>query len=232
MLVLSFTTLIEEAIADPNVKKASGNVRSFDDLLRPENLEQLERHHEGLFAFLAFHPEADSTVAEYVRSGTLASDSGPRLLVLFTLDSAARFPVRLGSNAFQSWLDLDAEVHPAYQMVRMMFLPGRIPPLPGILFFGSFAVPDCIYVSLADVTELEPLRQRLREVFSLADHSLRKGGSGGREGWSDALGTQLQKDGIDYVRSTSISPREWLLRGYQFVRDHRGDLVSMLGLLS
>lgn len=231
MFVLSLTTLMEEALAVPGTKNASGNVRSFDQLLSPENLEQLEKHHAGLFAFLAFHPEADRTVADYVKAGTLASDSGPQLLVLFTLDSTARFPARLDSRSFQRWLDLDTGVHPAYQMIRQMFPSGRVPPLPGILFFGSFTVPDCIYVSLAELTEMESLRQRLRELFSRADQVVRKQKDGSSETWADALAIQLRKDHFDYQRSASLSPREWLIRAYRFLTEHQGDLVSALSLL-
>lgn len=231
MLVISLTTQLEEAIAAPGVKNASGNIRSFEEFLAPEALVQLEKQHAGIFAFLAFHPRSDRVVTEYVKSGTLASDSGSRILVLFTLDASARFPSRIGHQSFQRWLDLDAEVHPAYQMVRERFLPERVPPLPGIILFGSFSVAaECLYVGLADAEKPEDVRQRLRQLFSLAEESFLQKHSGEPGSWVGPLAVKCQGAGLSYIRSGSSSTREWLARAYRFLAEHKGDLVSVLSL--
>lgn len=232
MLVLSLRSQIEEAAAAPGWKNASGNVTSFEDLLTPESFAQLEEHHPGMYAFLAFHPEADRAITDYVREGTLASDAGPRLLVFFTLDAQARFPTRLGASSFSRWGHLDASLHPAYQLVRMMFLPGRVPELPGLLFFARFSTPpDCLYVKLDDPETAGAVRARMRFLSALADEATRHQKDGEAPDWMNRLALSLEQQSIPYVRSQARSPREWLASSYRFLDEHKGDLVSLVKLL-
>src|SRR5215472_10903514 len=131
MLVISFRTLIQEAMAPPGEKRLSGNIRSTEQLLKTESLSLLEQQHRGPFAFLAFHPEADRPITEYIQQGSLASDSGPNILALFTLSGEATFPTRLTPSSFGDWLEIDSSSHPSYQLIRFLFEPEPVPPLPG-----------------------------------------------------------------------------------------------------
>ena len=149
MLILSFQTLIEEAISEAGQKNLTGNIRSFEKLLEPENLERLHARFHGWFAFIAFHPGADQPTLAYVQEGTLASDSGPHVLVLFTTDAQAKWPTPLKDSMSSDWLNLDTTTHPSYEMVRWLFEPKAAPPLPGILFAESFSGEgEAIFISL------------------------------------------------------------------------------------
>lgn len=76
MLVQSLTTVIEAALIDPIEKRFTGNVTDSSKLLSDDNLSKLEQMHDGLFAFIAFHPAADKLVTEYIKAGSLGADSG------------------------------------------------------------------------------------------------------------------------------------------------------------
>jgi hypothetical protein len=230
MLVLSFSSFIEEAIAKEDVDKLSGNVSSFDKLVRKESLELLEKKHEGLFAYLAFHPKADQPVADYVKNGTLASDSGPNILVLFTLDAEAKWAAPMSSDAFDSWLDLDNSVHPSYELIRIMFAQTVVPPLPGIVFFDCFTKErEPVYVSLQGLSDPAQVKEVMRTVFSLADYAYRS--SRERGSFAEGFGVELQKKRIGYQKAGRKSMMEWLVKAYQVVWDHKGDIVSVVGLI-
>jgi hypothetical protein len=229
MLILSLSTVIQEAVAETGLKKLSGNIRSLDELLKPENLAILDERHTGLFAFLAFHPGVDEAVASYVRGGSLASDAGPDTLVLFMLDAEARSAAPLSDNAFGSWLALDTSIHPAYQLVRWLVEPKAPPALPGIVFFKRFTQPDeAVYVSLHGLADAKAVGEQLRNVFSIAERSLRSE----RQSFAARFAVELQQRKLKYQRSGSTSLREWLVRAYQLAGEHAGDIVSVLGLFA
>jgi hypothetical protein len=224
VIVQSFQTLLEQAAAAPGWKNATGNIRSLDDLLQPAHLEALERHHPGVFAFLAFHPNGDRAVADYVRGGTLSSDSGPGVLVLFVHDVPTGLPTMFDPHALGEWISLDHEEHPAYEMVRLLFAPERVPPLPGIVFFERFTTgAEPLYVHLHDLSDEDAVRRRLRSVFSLVDAASRAGG-----GFVDRAAAALQKEVVPYQRVEAASMREWLFRGYRLLSRSKGDIVTVL----
>jgi hypothetical protein len=229
MLVISLSSLIDEAIADENKKNLSGNVSSFDKLLRKESLELLESKHKGLFAFLAFHPGADNHITEYIRQGSLSSDSGPNILVLFTLDSEAKWATPISSQSFGSWLDLDASIHPSYKMIQIMFNETNPPPLPGIVFFERFSAErDPVYVSLHVAPASGQVRDLLRTTFSLADRAFKSTREHGD--FADSFSVELQKQKIVHQRAGKRSMSEWLVKAYQVAWDNKGDIVSVVGL--
>lgn len=227
MLVLSLTTILQEAAADPEWKHLSGNIRSLDDLLKPANWRVLEECHDGMFAFLAFHPAVDSGLVAYVRSGTLASDSGPNILTLFTLDAQARWPTSITNSSFESWLALDTSSHPSYEMIRILFEPQTVPPLPGIVFFDSFALETkAVYVNLSDGAEEQAVRTYLREWFALADKAWRDSKTKSADTFANRLSVALQAKNLTYFVTGRTSIREWLVQGMRFVEARGADIVA------
>jgi hypothetical protein len=228
METISFSALIEEAIKNPaNPQRLSGEVSSFTKLLNEENLKRLEEAHSGVFGFLAFHPSVDTAVTEYVRSGTLGSDSGPRVLVLYTLDPDANFRVNVTGV---EGLKVDPGIHPAYEMVRLLFEPKPPPPLPGIVFVSQFTgVSDAVYVSVDAIPDQMAMRSRLRALFAAADEAL--GSHTDRAKFPDSFARIVQHKRFQYTRSSRVSLREWLIRTYQFAVDHESDIVAILNAL-
>ncbi|WP_007518963.1 MULTISPECIES: hypothetical protein [Pseudofrankia] len=231
MLALSLLTVLEELTADPGLKNFAGDVRDAAKLLDRPTLAALSRV-APVTAFLAFHPGADQAVADYVRGGALAADSGPNLLVLFALDAPASAPVPLGADAFTSWIDFDARGHPSYDLVRLLFADAAVPPLPGIVFFQTLdpdgREPDAVYVGLAGLASPADVAARLREVLALADEV---GRDGPDDDFGTRLGARLAARKIRYERTGRLSLREWLIRGYQVVGSRFADLVSIAGLV-
>ena len=227
MQTISFAALIEEAVADHRFKALSGQVTSFDRLLREENLIALEESYPAIFAFLGFHPAADAAVAEYVKEDTLGSDSGTKILVLFTLDTAARTS---GPQVTVPGVQIDSGIHPAYEMVRTLFAPKPPPPLPGIIFVGTFSGDGpAVYIQLDGLADAAAVRGRLRTVFAIAEKAF--GPDEDREKFAGSFTTALQKAQIPHCQSGRTSIREWLVRTVQFAAKYRSDLIAIIGAL-
>jgi hypothetical protein len=231
VLMVPVRTLIEQALADDDVKHLAGEVRSFDELMKPESLRLLADQSPGILAYLAFHPVADAPVAEYIKNGSLASDSGRRILVLFTTDkSDFTLGFEAGSALSIPGVTVESGIHPSYEMIRLLFEPDPSPPLPGIAFFKSFAAgSEAVYVSMADLENPLEVTKRMRAVFSLVTEV---GYPAPAEKFADRVSTALQKQRLPYARSGSKSLAEWFVRGYQFIYDHSSDIVAVAGLFT
>jgi hypothetical protein len=226
-MLVSLREQIEAAIAaDDPFRKASGEVTDWETLYDPANLALLDNEHDGVFAFLAFHPVADGAVAAYVRERTLASDSGVHTMVFFTLDAGER---RGGRANRAAGFVLDDGLHPAYEAVRLLYEPAAPPGLPGIVFTPElFGPADVIYVPLTEMDGPAAVRERLREVFVLVEAAWRRGG---RDGFPDALATSLLARQTGYDRRERTSAREWLIKSYQFAVKRGADIVTFIGAL-
>ena len=225
MLAISLNTILEQVAADEhNQKRSSGNIADFAQLMQPENLERLDAAFDA-FAFLAFHPGADEAVRSYVEAGTLGSDSGKRLLALFSLGEEASWPTPVKAASFGAWIDVDTSIHPAYEMVAWLFEPDPSPPLPGVALFRSMAGEDeVVYVGLGDADSAALVRERLRGVFALAQRAASAGT------FADDLGAALLRERIAYEKTGRKSVREVLIRGSQVAREHASDIVAVAGL--
>jgi hypothetical protein len=220
VIAVSLLSVLEGA-SRPGERGLIGDISDPEALLVPENLGMLEGA-ASMFAFLAFHPVSDAPVREYIGSGALLADSGPNILVFFVLDQEASAPVPVGEEAFTSWAELSASTIPAYQLVRFLFEPAAVPPLPGLVFFTGLARHGAaVYVPLAGAD----VQQRMRTVFSLADHAAR---TKPRQEALGSLRVALRREKITYVATTSMSVAEWLVRGYQYVSSHAWDIVTLL----
>ena len=227
MQTISLATLIEEAVADHNIKQLTGQVTSFDRLFQEDNLIALEQSYPAIFAFLAFHPLADAAIADYVKEDTLGSDSGTKILVLFTLDATVRTS---GPQLAADGVQIDSGVHPAYEMVRTLFAPKPPPPLPGIIFVSRFSGDGpAVYVQLDEFADTTAVRGRLRTVFAMAEKAF--GPDENREKFAGSFATALQKAQIPHTQSGRTSMREWLVRSVQFAAKYRSDLIAIIGAL-
>jgi hypothetical protein len=227
--VLALTSLIETAAATG--KNLTGNILSFDDAFSLARLQALEDSFAGVFAYLAFFPVADAAVTEYVKSGTLASDSGPSVLVLFNLDQQARWPTALPESAFDSWLQVDAQEHPSYPIARALFAPKAAPPLPLLVLFDSWTrEANVVAVGLSDLSTATEARERMRTVFSIVQTATAKGPATGKT--MDDIARKLAARRIEYDRSAGLSVRERLWKVSHFVGDHLSDLVAVVGLVA
>jgi hypothetical protein len=226
VLVISLAALLEEAGA--TTKNLTGNVRSLPNVFEPGNVAQLE-HSAKAFCFLAFHAKGDPAVTGYVREGTMADDSGPDVMVLFTLDEPAPIAVPVGGQSFRAWAEVGMGAHPAYQMVRRFFEGRPTPPLPGLLVLESLtADAPALYVPLSHAGTAVEVRRCLRQVFSTMESLARNPGS---RLSLNRLGAELHRYGLAYERTESRSVREWLLEAIDIARQHYGDIVATIGLL-
>jgi hypothetical protein len=230
MLVLSLTTLIGEASLNGDAKRLSGNVADLDTLLQEDSLRALEAHHHGVFAFLAYHPGIDVAVSGYVTEGTLAADSGPGVLVLFTA-AYADAPVLVSNASLAGLLTIERAELPAQQMTRLLFSERQVPVLPGLLVFDHFTgETEALYFPLDEAADPADVRTRLRGLFSLIEHSKRSV-AGSRRPFADVLAVAAQREELAFVRSGRTSMRQWLVQAYQLTKRHAADIVGALGLV-
>ena len=227
-MVISLRTLLEYAIdSESGVKRATGNVRSFEYLFAPGVPAYIDRQHLGVYALLLFHPAADPMIYNYLKTGALTSDSGPRVLALYTTGQEARAPVHVLSSEPLSWLELNTEVHPAYSILRILFSPKSPPALPGVLFMGGLDTnEDCVFVALRDIGSESDVRFRIAHVFSLADEAI--GSCLRRDKFTDDFAVKLRRHRLTYYRSDRITTRELLLKAFQLLIPYRGDIVTGL----
>ena len=234
LVVTSLSTVLEEAAAEPRTKRLQGNIKSFEQLLDTDTAHRLELLHDGTFAFVAFHPGSDVAVREYLTGGSVASDSGPRVLCLFTLNVDARAPTVIDASVWGSVVEISEEVHPAQQLVQDAFAPERAPVLPGILVLPTLTQPTgAAYVPLSGLANAQQVAERARLLFTLVAEATRRSREQGQGAMRvlEHLGVALTKANLPYETTARRSMHEWLLRGYQKVRDLRADLVAVAGLV-
>ena len=230
-MLVSLRMLIEEANAPGDVKHLVGEIRSFDELLRPQSLDRLAAASPGVLAYLAFHPDADLPVTQYVRNGSLAGDSGPKILVLFAASGAAWTPRTSDDPELFAvpGVAVSSEVHPSYEMIRMLFAPQPSPPLPGIVFFRDFGEDsEAVYASLSGLDTAAEVTQRMRTLLSLVAET---GAATDSAHFANDISVALQKQRLPHSRTGKRSMREWFVRGYQAVYDHRGDILAAAALV-
>jgi hypothetical protein len=228
-LLVPLRNLLEQAAASAHIKHLSGEVQVSGELLQPEVLDKVVAQlSPAVLAFLAFHPGVDTPIADYVKAGSLSSDSGRKVFVLFTTDTHVFSPkfsndAGIFSGDVIPGIHIDAGIHPAYEMIRMLFEPDPPPTLPGIALFKDFGDPEVVYVELTELTSSLEVAQRLREVFALATEA---GSQASDRKFADVVSAKLQKQRIPYRRTGRRSVREWFIRGYQFLWDNRSDIVA------
>jgi hypothetical protein len=230
-LLLPVRSLLEEAAATDNVKGLIGNVRSFKEFLRPEVLDQVAAQSPGALGFLAFHPGIDKPITEYVQAGSMASDSGSRVLVFFTTDSQVSAPTYsddptlfAGAQAIPG-VEVQSGVHPAYEVMRLLYEPAAPPALPGLALFKDFTQSEVVYVELAGLATPLDVAQRLRDAFALAaEHAVDRGG----QGFADTVSAALQKQRVPHSRTGHRSLHEWFIKACQVVWDNKSDVIAVV----
>ena len=225
MLVISLAAILEEATA--RTKHMEGNIADLQRLLEPASLSELKGYAKA-YCFLAFHGKGDSAVVEYLRSDTLPDDSGPDILVLFTLDEPAPIAVSITAMSFQPWAEISLGRHPSYQIVSALFKGMPVPPLPGLVVFEDLATDtQALYVPLAYLDTENEVRMRLRQIFAEVAYATREAKPGKM---LDYLGVRLRKLGIDHERTGHKSISEWLLQAFQIAKKNIGDIVAVISV--
>lgn len=232
MLAVSIRRQLEEVLADETGNKnLSGNIASSESMFSPGAFDFLEKRFDA-FAFIAFHPDVDTSVRDYVQGATLSSDSGPRILAMFILGVDASSPVAVTSESFGDWIDIEPTIHPSYQIIRFLFEPNQVPPLPGIVIFRALVrkgVP--LYVPLSGL-DVDGVRSRCREIFSIVDSAATATKDLLPKDLAQNVAIELRKERIEFESAAPSSPREWLIRSYQVIGDNFGDIVSAVSLFA
>lgn len=231
MQVLSFTKILEDVSASLDAKHFEGEIKQLDALLSAENAARLQERHRGLFCFLAFFPNIDRAVVDYVLSGALASDSGPKILVLFLSLASAPTPKEV-SRDLVAGVDVKDAIHPAYEIVNNIFEGADKQSLPGLLIFSRLVnLPEAIYVSLGPYRSGNSVREMCQKIFVAAEKTMLD--SPDLDGaFFDRLAAKLALANLTYARTARTSFREWLVRSYTFLQKHGKDLVAVIPKLT
>lgn len=172
MKIISLNKFAEEAgyIAEGarNFGGAIENPRTFT-----ENFKALDKQHKGVYAFLAFHPSADDSVAQYVGDNSLGDDAGPNILALFLVQPhAPRRPRPVKPEDLRFGVALSTTEHPAYELARRFF-SGKTPPrLPGIVFFDRLSKKGSSLYVLIQASDKSQVRSQCRKAFEAANRSM------------------------------------------------------------
>ena len=223
---ISLSKIIDEAayLQDERSKNLSGSIdgpKNFHD-----SRAALQSLHRGLFSFVAFHPGVDTSVREYIEKGSIASDSGPNILVLFYSVKDIRFPRAIATKDLVVGVELDMNVHPAYEFAQWL-LPGQsLPSFPGLFFMDRVVDSiDAVYVPLAKHSTAQEVTDFCRSVFVLANQVLKERAV---DESLDALSVALKRNGYEYTKTSDTTAREWLLTLYQFSKKHGATIASVI----
>lgn len=225
---IAISKLVEEAryLENENIKNLSGSITDPDTFAK--NLPALETLHTGLFSFLAFHPGLDRAVGEYIEKGSVASDSGPNILVLFLSTVEMRFPRNIASEHLNLGVTLDMKVHPAYEFASWLFPNGVMPKLPGLVFFDHVCrVVQAVYVPIPRSGTVDEVAGFCRPLFVLADNVVKERNQG-EEISMDLLCRKLTASGFEYSRNGPKSVGEWLIALVEFAKKHGGTIASVI----
>src|SRR6266496_1582466 len=224
MLATSFTSLLEEAALGGAEKRYSGNIADrLDVLFSQDHLEQLESHFD-CFGILAFDPVADRAIVDYLNAGTLPSDSGPRLLVIWSSSESAPAPLPLDSL---DWIDIERRDLVAQELIRQLFAPKPPPALPGIAFVQRISGGDePIYFPLMNMADEKQIRSFLRRVFEIVNAAPLDDG----KAFVNHLAYKAELARMNFRRAGASSSKQWLLRTLRFAKEHASDLISAISL--
>jgi hypothetical protein len=222
--------MLEEAVQGSEYfKRLSGQVLEPEKLFDDPSLRALEDAHDGIFGFLTFHPAVDTAVMEYLTLGSLADDSGPRLLVLFTTAKPAIFPIAVTASAL-SWVKIESSVLPASLFLRSVFRPRPAPPLPGLLVFEKIS-ETChpVYFPLDNARDAAEVASLVRAVAAMATAVGRQ--RTGRDGdFGKSLAIEASKCKMAFEQAGAKPLKQRLVETYRFASEHAGDIVSVVGL--
>jgi hypothetical protein len=228
---LSLARLLEEATADRMLERASGAVEDLSKLLTLDGMRKLDDYHNGIFAFMAYHPAVHSAFAEYIRSGALSSDSGRAVLALFVVNQEARTPQALADSQPIPGVTVDYELDPSYRFIEKMLPLGSRRPLPGILLFPSLLDrSDSVYVPCDDLDNAAKISTRCQRVFLTAARVFT--GSDRTAERFDELCEHLMRASIQYYRLGPRSMGEWLIQAYWVTRRHGKDIATAVQKIS
>jgi hypothetical protein len=224
MKALSLEKVVEGlAYADADQRNLAGSIDYQDRFL--ENVDRLRLLHSGVFCFLAFHPWTDPSVASYIEAGSLASDAGPDILVLFLSKTAFTMPRTVTGRDLELGVTLDTASHPAYKFVEWLFPADYRPSLPGLVVFDNlFDVFDSVYVPLPDQSTLESVAQSCRKVFTILESVFRQKKQPAELNF-DAFCWALDKAGIRYHRTGSHTFLTWVGQVIGWTKKHGGEMI-------
>jgi hypothetical protein len=228
---LSFTTIIRAAIEKSKNKQfesISGTIETLDFLLNKENLDFLEKSHDGLFSFLAFHPEVDQLIFNYLQTESLSTDSGNNILVLFFSKKEFFLPRKIDTQDLEIGITISRFIHPAYQAVEMLFSPQIRVELPGLIFFDRLMdIRESIYIPLQGLESVSQVADRCRKIFSIAHNTLIKSQTKDRKFFNE-FSLELLNEKINYKRSQNSCFREWLIKSYHIIAENKGTIITVV----
>jgi hypothetical protein len=229
--MIPFKQLAEQAVSDPATKNLAGQLRSYDELLKPETIVAVDAAHDGVYGILAFDDELDTHIARYVFSGGLEKDSTDHLLILYASGpgESAR-PVHHPLEEIPG-IQLEGDANASYEFVRSAFREGRNPRLPGVLFMSRLAMDvEAVFLSAADTASQNEARSVLVEGFRQASAT-----SGvPPEKFAEKLSLSFARSPLSsrYQRTGSITASEALIKFWRYLLSQRKDIMSAIKLFT
>jgi hypothetical protein len=206
MIKISFEQFLQESnYAESKTRNLSGAIKSTEEFL--DDLISLQDEHDGIYAFLAYHPTSDKYVNDYISDDTLGSDAGRKIIALY-LDQPALTPLVMPEmeDKKNNSVILDSNLNPAYELAARFFLDEVHPSLPGIIFLSELANPiSSIYVCFSNES-IDKVRNSIRQIFAMAQNHLSKDKSKTVLDF-DKFASQLIQANIPYKRAGDTNLR-------------------------
>jgi hypothetical protein len=228
--IIPFKQLAEQAVSEPATKHLAGQLKSYDELLKPETIDAVDVAHDGVYGILAFDEELDTHIAQYVSSGGLEKDSTDHLLILYASGPEAESARSVHHPLEEiSGIQLEGDANASYEFVRSAFREGRNPRLPGVLFMSRLATDvEAVFLSASDTASQNEARSVLAEGFRQASAA-----SGvPPEKFAEKLSLSFARSPLSsrYQRTGSMSASEALIKFWRRLLSQRKDIMSAMKL--
>jgi hypothetical protein len=215
--------LISSEDSNSGVKNATGLMRDWEALLNNDTIEALRASHDGIFCFLAFNAKFDSDILTYIESGALAAESGDEILILYCINTTIDTITFINDQDLRNLFHFESKSNVNDQIIRALFPETDSALQPGLLIFDVKAnSKNAVYVPFINkYSSKTDCMRKVIEIITKVLHNKNKNAL-------DAIGLQLLKENIDYIKNTKYSFGEHIIIIYRILSKAKSDIISIV----
>lgn len=226
MTIIPLSNLINSVdYTNSGVKNATGMIRDWEKLLQPETIERLRAQHQGVICYLAFDSLMDTELLNYIQTGSLSSEAGDEVLILFSINKIVESMTMIEEEELKEIIEFDHKENVNHKVLQAYFNDASYQALPGLLIFDNIAnSKNSIYVPLNKTAHPQQL-DGLRKVLEIIHQQIGKRGF--KSSLIDAIATDLVREKLEYEKNNNYSFGEGIILFYRILMKAKSDLISI-----
>lgn len=228
MTLLPFSKLLSGSNhINSKIKNATGLIKDVELLLNSNAIESLQKKHKGIFCYLALDTQIDSELYEYIKTGSLASESGDNLIILYSINTNINSIKVIENDKLQDFFDFDYKSNINIEIIQALYGDNLIPSLPGLLVFDN--LPNSIksiYIPFMD-SKFGNNLNCLREVIRILRKSCQNDYNPNKS-IIEEVSIQVAISNINYHKNSKYNFKEHIINIYRNLIKIKGDLISLI----